>query len=217
MSTPVITSKWAGKFDCTVCRRKRLMADEFSKSSLDKHRKIGQALQCKPCVAKQEQEKRMEAARNKDNNNNNNNKDDDNNDDDNEKRTCAGLCNQLLSKDSYNRNQWSKPEGKSRCRSCVEKSIKEDENQQLNNKDGKIDDARKKLEELKLSKTATAREIVAAESVVAAFEAEKVTGLKPIRMGGRGRGRGGKRSSGRGGGRGGGRGSGRGTTNSTTR
>jgi hypothetical protein len=218
MSTPVITSRWAGNFDCTVCRRKRLMADEFSKSSLDKHRKTGQALQCKPCVAKQEQEKRMEAARNKDNSNNNDNNNDDD-DDNNEKRTCA-LCNQLLSKDSYNRNQWSKPEGKSRCRSCVEKSIKEDENQQLNNKDGKIDDARKKLEELKLSKTATAREIVAAESVVAAFEAEKVTGLKPIRMGGRGRGRGrggSKRSSGRGGGRGGGRGSGRGTTTSTTR
>jgi hypothetical protein len=215
MSAPVITSRWAGNFDCTVCRRKRLMADEFSKSSLDKYRKTGQALQCKPCVAKQEQEKRMEAARNK--NNSNNDDDDDDDDDDNEKRTCA-LCNQLLSKDSYNRNQWSKPEGKSRCRSCVEKSIKEDENQQLNNKDGKIDGARKKLEELKLSKTATAREIVAAESVVAAFEAEKVTGLKPIRMGGRGRGRGGnKRSSGRGGGRGGGRGSGRGTTTSTTR
>jgi hypothetical protein len=210
MSTPVITSKWAGNFDCTVCRRKRLMADEFSKSSLDKHRKTGQTLQCKPCVAKQEQEKRMEAARNKNNKNiniNNNDNDDDNN---NEKRTCAGLCNQLLSMDSYNRNQWSKPEGKSRCRSCVEKSIKEDENQQQNNKDGKIDDARKKLEELKLSKTATAREIVAAESVVAAFEAEKVTGLKPIRMGGRGRGGGGgKISSGRGGGRG--------RTTSTTR
>jgi hypothetical protein len=101
MSTPVITSKWAGNFDCTVCRRKRLMADEFSKSSLDKHRKTGQTLQCKPCVAKQEQEKRMEAARNKNNKNiNNNDNDDDNN---NEKRTCAGLCNQLLSMDSYNR------------------------------------------------------------------------------------------------------------------
>lgn len=31
MSTPVVTEKWAGQFDCSVCRRKRLMAEEFSK------------------------------------------------------------------------------------------------------------------------------------------------------------------------------------------
>lgn len=31
MSTPVVTDKWAGNFDCAICRRKRLTADEFSK------------------------------------------------------------------------------------------------------------------------------------------------------------------------------------------
>jgi len=31
MSTPVRTDKWAGNFDCGNCRRKRLMANEFSK------------------------------------------------------------------------------------------------------------------------------------------------------------------------------------------
>ena len=31
MSTPVVTSSWAGNFDCSVCHRKRLMAEEFSK------------------------------------------------------------------------------------------------------------------------------------------------------------------------------------------
>jgi len=166
------------------------MADEFSKSNLDKHRKTGQAINCKQCTAKQEQEKRTEA--------HNKNTDNKNNDDDNhDKKNCAGSCKQLLPKDSYNRNQWSKPEGKSRCRLCVEKSISEDEKQVRNNKEGKIDMARKKVEDLKLSKSATAREIVAAESELAAFEAESVTGLKPIRMGGRGGG--GKRSFGRGG------------------
>jgi len=205
MSTPVITSKWAGNFDCGVCHRKRLMADEFSKSNLDKHRKTGQAINCKQCTAKQEQEKRMEA-RNKSTDNKNNDDDDGNH----EERTCAGSCHHLLPKDSYNRNQWSKLEGKSRCRLCVEKSIIEDEKQERNKKEGKIDVARKKVEDLKLSKSATAREIVAAESELAAFEAESVTGLKPIRMGGRGRGGGGKRSYGRGGR--GGRGSERGKT-----
>jgi hypothetical protein len=31
MATPVVTDKWAGNFDCTVCRRKRLVGSEFSK------------------------------------------------------------------------------------------------------------------------------------------------------------------------------------------
>lgn len=33
MSTPVVTDKWAGNFDCSgPCRRKRLVGSEFSKS-----------------------------------------------------------------------------------------------------------------------------------------------------------------------------------------
>jgi hypothetical protein len=31
MSTPVTTDKWAGVFDCSICRRKRLVGAEFSK------------------------------------------------------------------------------------------------------------------------------------------------------------------------------------------
>jgi hypothetical protein len=31
MSTQVVTEKWAGQFDCVECRRKRLIATEFSK------------------------------------------------------------------------------------------------------------------------------------------------------------------------------------------
>ena len=218
MSTPVITAKWAGNFDCTVCRRKRLMAEEFSKSSIDKYRKTDgqEALRCKLCTAKQEQEKRAEAnkkAGERTSNVVNKNGDNDNDNDNDDKRTCAGPCHKILSKDSYNRNQWSKPEGKSRCRECVERSVKEEATQQNTEKDGKIEKARKKVEDLKLSKKATVREIVAAESELAAVEAEKVTGLKPVRLGGRGRG---TRSYGRGRG-GGGRGSGRGTASSAGR
>jgi hypothetical protein len=128
--------------------------------------------------------------------------DDDRNEKD-EKKTCAGPCHKILTKDSFNRNQWSKAEGKSRCRECVERSVQEESTQQKNSKDGKIEKARKKVKDLSLSKTATAREIVAAESELAAVEAEKVTGLKPIRLGGRG---GGSRRSGRGSGRGASRG-----------
>lgn len=204
MSTPVVTSKWAGNFDCVVCRRKRLMADEFSKSSLDKHRKTGQALRCKRCTAKEEQQKRALAKAKGSGSGGT----DDNGDDKNEKKTCAGSCQKLLSKDSYNRNQWSKPEGKSRCRECVERSIREEAAQQTSAKGGKLEKARKKVEDLKSSKAATAQQILAAESELAAVEAEKVTGLAPVRLGGRGRG---TRSYGRGRGRGSAtRGSGRG-------
>ena len=31
MATPVLTDKWAGNYDCSVCRRKRLVGSEFSK------------------------------------------------------------------------------------------------------------------------------------------------------------------------------------------
>ena len=207
MSTPVVTSKWAGNFDCTVCRRKRLMAEEFSKSSLEKYRKTGQALRCKQCTAKREQEKRAAAAREKADTVKSVTVDDDR-DETNEKRTCAGPCHNSLSKDAYNRNQWSKPEGKSRCRECVEIAVKEESKQQNSKKEDKIEDAQKKIANLRLSKTTTAQQIVAAESELAAIEAEKVTGLKPIKLGGRGRG---TRRYGGGHGRGGSRGgSGRG-------
>ena len=77
--------------------------------------------------------------------------------------------------------------------------------QQKNSKDDKIEKFRKKIADLRLSKTATPQQIVAAESELAAIEAEKVTGLKPIKLGGRGRGtrRYGTGGRGRGGGRGG--------------
>lgn len=199
MSTPVVTSKWAGNFDCAVCRRKRLMAAEFSKSALEKHRKTGQVLRCKQCTTKQEEEQRA-----KPNSNNNDGQDS------NKKRTCAGPCQKILPKDSYNRNQWAKPEGKSRCRGCVERAIQEEAAQQKTAKDDKLENARKKVQDFKSSKKATPQEILAAESELAAMEAQKVTGLAPIRLGGRGRG---MRSYGRGLGRGR-SGSGRGSSSS---
>ncbi|KAG7357097.1 hypothetical protein IV203_001785 [Nitzschia inconspicua] len=220
MSTPVVTSRWAGNFDCSVCRRKRLMADEFSRNMIQKHRTNGVPLKCKQCTSKMEQEEREQAKRNanirnKDNNNDNNNNNDTTtttttNDvvSTQETRKCAGSCNQVLSQSEYNRNQWAKGEGKSRCRRCVEQSLQEEATQQQESRDAKIETARRKVEALKLNKTGTTKttsqEIVAAESELAALQAEKVTGLKPIKLsssgrGGRGRGRTAGRGSMRGG------------------
>ena len=64
MSTPVVTEKWAGDLSCSVCRRKRLTATEFSKKAMEKHRNDPNApMKCKTCVeaaAQQEQQLALE-------------------------------------------------------------------------------------------------------------------------------------------------------------
>jgi hypothetical protein len=193
MSTPVVTSKWAGTFDCGTCRRKRLMGEEFSKKALERHRKDDSALKCKQCVAASEQAER-EASKTK-------NKQQDNDSD--ETRTCVS-CVKDLNKSAYNRNQWSKGEGKSRCRECVEQAVQEESANQAKSNQEKIEAARRKVQDAQTG--GNGGKILAAESELAALEAEKVTGLKPVKLsGGRGRGGGGRGrfSGGRGRGRGG--------------
>lgn len=194
MSKPVVTNKWAGTFDCGTCRRKRLMGEEFSKKALERHRKDDSPLKCKQCVAAAEklEREKAEARRKKDSSGEGALSIDITE----ETRACSGSCGKTLSQSSFNRNQWAKGEGKSRCRECVEKSVQEEGANQSKAKDDKIMRARQDVEDAKASGDSS--RIVTAESVVAALEAEKVTGLKPIKLG-RGRGRGvGGRGRGRG-------------------
>ena len=177
------------------------MGEEFSKKALERHRKDGKPLKCKQCVAAAEQEERDRAQAKREQQSAATGGDADGDD---ETRKCAGKCGQVISKSAFNRNQWMKGEGKSRCRTCVEAAVKEEAEQQSKTKEDKIAAARKKVEEAQRSKNPA--KIVAAESELAALEAEKVTGLKPVKLSsGRGRGRGGF-GSGRGRGRGRGRG-----------
>lgn len=180
------------------------MGEEFSKKALERHRKDGKPLKCKKCVsaAEQEERDRAEARRRKEAENNHASKAA--SEDDNESRSCAGACGKDLPKSAYNRNQWSKGESKSRCRECVEQAVKDEATEQAKAKEEKIELAKGKVEEAK--KSGNQAKILAAESELAALEAEKVTGLKPVKLssrGGRG-GRGGRgiRSGGRGRGRG---------------
>ena len=49
----VAVNNWAGDFECSVCRRKRLTASEFSKKMQERYKKDGNgALKCKVCVDK---------------------------------------------------------------------------------------------------------------------------------------------------------------------
>ena len=210
MSTPVVTNQWAGNFDCEgPCRRKRLMAEEFSNKALEKYRKqIRQPqgkpmiLRCKQCVAEAERLEREAAAKKKEAQQTTSRPADDSNGKEEESRECAA-CSKVLPHSTFNRNQWSKGDGKSRCRQCVEESIQNEAQQQSQSRSDQIVAAKEKVEQAKKSGSASA--ILAAESELAALEAEKVTGLKPVRMAAGGRG-GNKAPWKRGGGSGRGRG-----------
>jgi hypothetical protein len=106
----------------------------------------------------------------------------------------------------YNRNQWNKGDGQAKCRACVDEALATERARQSAGQDDKINAARQRVAMAHASGNAQA--IATAEAELAALQAEKVTGLKPIKMvaAGRGaRGRGGRigRSSGRGRARGG--------------
>lgn len=148
------------------------------KQALDKYRKDGTKLRCKACVADVEETERNEAAAKRavmltvSN----------------ETRACA-KCKESLGSIAFNRNQWSKGEEKSKCRSCVEKIIVGEELQKKQSYETKLANALASVEKAKCSGNTIS--LLKAESERAAIEAEKVTGLKPVRMnlGRRGRGR----------------------------
>lgn len=177
MATPVVTDKWSGNFDCSICRRKRLIGSEFSKKALERFRKSGGPLKCKKCAAAQEEKEREAAAQKieldapspapKDPVN------------------CSS-CKKALDPSRFNRNQLSKKE-KARCRDCVENVIMEEEKNRKTSNEKKLSDLQSKVEEMKVSGDVAG--LVQAETELSAMEAEMVTGLKPQVLGRSGRGR----------------------------
>lgn len=187
MSTPVVTEKWAGDLVCSVCRRKRLTAVEFSKKAVEKHRKEPDApMKCKTCVEAAAQQERDVAAT---------------------KTAAAGgaavpagegpseghecsSCKSALPAAAFSRSNLSKGPGKQRCLGCVTEAEK------ANLMAGDV----ALREKLAAAKTAAAKaeasgsavEKLAAHSKVAAIEGQMVTGLKPVVLGRGGRGRGGR-------------------------
>jgi len=181
------SSQWSGNFDCSgPCRRKRLVGEEFSKKAMEKYRREGKALKCKQCVAAAEAAERKAAQ--------------DRAEakakacgaDSGETKvkggsmasggdgascasspqspvTCAA-CQQSLPPSSYNRNQLSKPPGKARCRSCVEEAVAKEAEAVKSTKQNRLEKAQRDLEDAKRS--GDTNKIIAAESVVAALEAE---------------------------------------------
>ena len=215
MSTPVVTEKWAGTYDCSVCRRKRLTASEFSKKAIEKHRKEPEApMKCKSCVEEAAQKERDAAA--------------------SKAASSAAVagsssadagatehecsaCKKSLPAAAFSRSNLSKGPGKQRCSECVAEAEKANVNagdKAYNEKLAAAKAAAAKAEATGTAaeKLATSRERVEmgptggpqrdlsivtalstlpprAGSKVAAIEAERVTGLKPVVLGRGGRGR----------------------------
>jgi hypothetical protein len=205
MSTPVTTERWAGNFDCSgPCRRKRLIGDEFSKKALERYRKDTSGnLKCKQCVeeaAKQERhaaEARRKAKEEAGQGSSATNGQSEEGSE-TQQNACAGPCGRSLPDSAFNRNQLAKKD-KARCRECVEKAIEEENNANKSKLDSQIAEAKEALKNAEARK-APSTEIFKAANHLASLEAQKVTGLKPTKMGrGRGRGRSGARVGGRGG------------------
>jgi hypothetical protein len=170
-----------------------LMGDKFSKKAMERYRKDGIPLKCTECVSGAEQAEREQAQARRNQKSSINERTDPNIE---ERRQCAGSCGKDLPQSSFNRNQWSKGDGKSRCCDCVELAVKEEATQQAKSREDKIALAKQKVDEAE--KSSDPVKILAAESMLAALQAEKVTGLKPVKLSsGRGRGRGSARGGGR--------------------
>jgi Stc1 domain len=153
--------------------------------ALEKYRKTGGMLKCKQCVQKQEENERNAASQKR-------TKEAETQSGDASETLSCQSCSKVLDASHYNKNQWNKGSGKARCRTCVETSLAEERQQLVYSQEAKLQAAKDKVAEAQAS--GNAHSILKAESELAALEAEKVTGLKPIKMsqGGGGRGRGGR-------------------------
>jgi Stc1 domain len=179
-------SQYAGDFECSLCRRKRLTAASFSKSMAAKYRADPSALiKCIDCVASQkEQECRIAAEKaaslctssatgdqvvafp-----------------DQAESRECCA-CQRALPATSFSAKQRRKAVEESRCTECVAAREAEDMRAGSIRKLQALQTAQEHAQDGNSGPNCEKLHVLTAES---AAEAEYVTGLKPIRIG-RGRG-----------------------------
>ncbi len=179
--------------------------------ALERYRKSGGPLKCKQCVGQAEAQEREQAAAKRllassltrlttTTTTNDGKALDAKIPETKQLRTCAA-CQASLDNVAYNRNQWNKGEGKSKCRTCVEQQIEEESQGQVQTKAEAIAAVQFKSQQLQeqqqqqSSGTSSAKAILQAESELAALQAQQVTGLKPIRLGSRGGGRNGRGKS----------------------
>ena len=181
-------TQWHGAFDCSACGRKRLPAVEFSQNMANKARKDPSAqIRCKKCTASAAEAERALAAETaklrvaEDGNTV-------------ATHECAA-CKALKPADAFSRAQLNnKGPGKQRCRECCDAAEAEASASASASVDQRLAVARAASKKAEATDASDKLAVFARE---AALEAELVTGLKPQRVGGRGRGRGGRGRGGR--------------------
>lgn len=175
----VAVNNWAGDFECSVCKRKRLIASEFSKKMQEKRRnEPGALLKCKRCVesaAKAELETAAASVV-----------------ESGEPQACS-MCKKTLASSKFTKPQLKKGPGKQRCVECVANAQEAEAHAKRADKESALAEAKRELARAEASGS-TAQKL-SASAKLAALEGELVTGLKPKVLG-RGRARG--RTSGRG-------------------
>ena len=178
-------TQWHGAFDCSACGRKRLPAVEFSQNMANKARKDPSAqIRCK---ARRPRRRRSARSRRR-------------------RRSFASLRTAIPSRrTSARRARRSSPRtpsraqlnnkgpGKQRCRECCDAAEAEASASASASVDQRLAVARAASKKAEATDAPDKLAVFARE---AALEAELVTGLKPQRVGGRGRGRGGRGSRG---------------------
>lgn len=179
--------QYAGDFDCSECRQKRLTAASFSKSMANKKRMNPDALlKCLECVAKaaaaernaaQERSVKASAAAGEA-----------------EAIVNCVSCGSELPVSSFSASQRRKSDG-ARCMPCVSEAEEKEKQKNEAGKSESLKTAQESYEQLGANASASERLLAAARET--AEEANFVTGLKPVKLGRRGRG-GSWRSRGRG-------------------
>lgn len=158
---------WAGDFDCSVCKRKRLIASEFSKKMQEKRRKDPSSkLKCKQCVESAEKAEREAAAAAAKGGK----------DDEEEPQVCSS-CRQSLPASKFTKPQLKKGPSKQRCSECVAAATEAENKKGALDKEAALEEAKKAAARAEAS--GTVAEKLATSAKLAALEGEMVTGLKP--------------------------------------
>lgn len=153
----VRVQNWAGDFECSVCRRKRLPASEFSKKMQEKKLQ-GAPVKCKACV---EAAAQVEQAASK---------------------TQGAVCSSCKQTRSISKQQLRKGPDRQRCSACVERAQRDEAQASQDKKEKALKDAKHAV-----AVAATPAEKLKANAKLAALEGEMVTGLKPKVIGRRSR------------------------------
>ena len=118
----VSVNNWAGDFECSVCRGKRLTASEFSKKMQERYKKDGNgALKCKGCVDKAAADERAAAAAKTQTAGST------------ETAACSS-CKENLPASAFTKPQLKKGPAKQRCQPCI---LKAEQSEQTSSQDKK--------------------------------------------------------------------------------